>query len=147
MSIPTFRFLGRSSLRAVSHPSAMLAARPRPANPTQPPNQNVKGSQPNQCHFTHQEKYIQVFCLMQNLFKFIPTNHIAWVSKVGVAVAKTDSSISQSYEVNLLVGGDRRPVLLSNTKHPKSGYPSIWRHNQMNHFIPIIYSLFSPDNM
>lgn len=71
---------------------------------------------------------------MQKFFQLIQTNHIAWMSKVGVAVPETDSPIGQSHKVDFLVGGDRGPVPLSNTKHPKSGDPSIWGHKQKSSF-------------
>lgn len=55
----------------------------------------------------------------------IQTNHVAWMTKVGVAVTKANPSIGHGHQVNLLLGGDRGPVSLPNTVRPQSGYPSI----------------------
>ena len=54
---------------------------------------------------------------VQICFPLIPTNHVAWMAKVGVAVAEADSPIGQSQQIDILVGGDKRPVSLPDAIH------------------------------
>ncbi len=75
---------------------------------------------------------------MHKLFVLTLTNHVAWMPKVGVAIAKTDSPIGQSHQVNVLMEGDRGPVSLPDTIHPQSGDPAIWWHTNIQNNITCI---------
>lgn len=85
------------------------------------------GGSAQTCRYRTPESPVQSTSTSRSVkWKQNQTNHVAWMPKVGVTVAKADSPIGQSQQVDFLVGGDSRPVSsLPDAIHAQSGNTTI----------------------
>lgn len=58
----------------------------------------------NHGHLSQSEFFTADMMSSENTLDFIQTNHVPWMSKVGIAVAKAHSPIGQSHQVYKLIG-------------------------------------------